>query len=106
MLFMGEEYGEENPFFYFISHSDKNLIEAVQKGRKKEFEGFNWEGEPPDPQDESVFSCSKLQWHLRNEGKHAILLSWYTKLIELRRINPILQNFSKNDIRVAAMEQT
>jgi maltooligosyltrehalose trehalohydrolase len=106
MLFMGEEYGEENPFFYFISHSDKDLIEAVRKGRKKEFEDFNWEGEPPDPQDEIIFNRSKLQWHKRNEGKHAILLNWHKKLIEFRRSNPILQNFSKNDIRVAALEQT
>jgi maltooligosyltrehalose trehalohydrolase len=106
MLFMGEEYGEKSPFFYFISHSDKDLIKAVQEGRKKEFEGFNWETEPPDPQDEKIFKRSKLQWHLRNRGKHAILLTWHKKLIEFRRSNPILQNFSKNDIRVATMDKT
>jgi maltooligosyltrehalose trehalohydrolase len=106
MLFMGEEYAEENPFFYFISHSDKDLIEAVRKGRKKEFEGFNWEGEPPDPQDEEAFNHSKLQWHLKDKGKHAILLQWHKKLIAFRKTNPILQNFSKNDIRVAALEQS
>ncbi len=106
MLFMGEEYGETNPFFYFISHSDKDLIEAVRQGRKKEFEGFNFEGDPPDPQDEKIFNGSKLQWNLRHEGKHAILLSWHKKLIEIRKSNPILQNFSKNDIRVAALEQS
>ena len=29
MLFMGEEYGETNPFQYFIHHSDAALIEMT-----------------------------------------------------------------------------
>lgn len=74
MLFMGEEYGEESPFFYFISHSEEELIKVVREGRKKEFENFNWETEPPDPQDELTFQQSKIQWHKRADGKHAILL--------------------------------
>ena len=35
LLFMGEEYGEEAPFLYFVSHSDPALIEAIRQGRKK-----------------------------------------------------------------------
>src|SRR5574341_367200 len=46
LLFMGEEYGEEAPFLYFVSHSDPDLIEAVRKGRKQEFTAFNWKGNP------------------------------------------------------------
>ena len=37
LLFMGEEYGEKNPFQYFISHTDEQLVKMVQEGRKKEF---------------------------------------------------------------------
>ena len=40
MLFMGEEWGELNPFLYFVSHSDSDLIDAVRQGRKKEFAAF------------------------------------------------------------------
>lgn len=105
MLFMGEEYGEESPFFYFISHSEEELIKAVREGRKKEFENFNWEAEPPDPQDESTFLRSKIQWYKRIDGKHALLLEWHKKLIALRKTNAILQNFSKNDIRVSVSGQ-
>ncbi|MCC9136085.1 malto-oligosyltrehalose trehalohydrolase [Pontibacter silvestris] len=31
MLFMGDEYAEEAPFYYFISHSDTDLIKAVKR---------------------------------------------------------------------------
>src|SRR5690606_11469076 len=70
MLFMGEEYADPSPFFYFVSHTDKELIKAVREGRKKEFEGYNWESEPTDPQEEDTFLRSKLQWELRKKGKH------------------------------------
>ena len=105
LLFMGEEYGEENPFFYFISHSDENLIKAVQKGRLEEFRDFEWKAEPPDPQDEKIFNRSKLNWQKRYSGKHAILLNWYKKLIALRQSTAIFQNFNKNDIRVTTIGQ-
>ncbi|MEJ2051114.1 MAG: malto-oligosyltrehalose trehalohydrolase, partial [Calditrichota bacterium] len=34
LLFMGQEYGEEAPFLYFVSHSDPDLIQAVREGRE------------------------------------------------------------------------
>ena len=36
LLFMGEEYAEEAPFLYFVSHGDADLIRAVREGRKLE----------------------------------------------------------------------
>jgi maltooligosyltrehalose trehalohydrolase len=99
MLFMGEEYAEDAPFYYFVSHSDKDLIAAVREGRKKEFEAFKWETEPEDPQDEKTFNASKLTWSKRNEGEHALMLSWYTELIALRRNHAAMRNFNKNDVR-------
>ncbi|MFP5212185.1 MAG: malto-oligosyltrehalose trehalohydrolase, partial [Acidobacteriota bacterium] len=49
LIFMGQEYGEEAPFLYFISHTDAELVAAVQRGRKEEFKGFGWKEEPPNP---------------------------------------------------------
>lgn len=44
LLFMGEEYGEEQPFQFFCSFDGAELIEAVRGGRKREFEAFHAEG--------------------------------------------------------------
>lgn len=99
LLFMGEEYADDTPFFYFVSHSDQQLIKAVQEGRKKEFESYHWSVEPPDPQSEETFNASKLHWQKRNEGRHGIILKWHQQLIRLRRTQHILQDFSKNNIR-------
>jgi maltooligosyltrehalose trehalohydrolase len=98
LLFMGEEYGEDAPFYYFIDHSDKALIKAVQEGRKKEFEKFHWPTSPPDPYDEETFIESKLSWDKRNSGDHKILLQWYKELIGLRKHAAVLKNFNKSDI--------
>src|SRR5690606_4570153 len=96
MLFMGEEYGDPTPFFYFVSHSDKELIQAVREGRKKEFEGYNWDTEPLDPQEEETFQRSKIQWNLREKADHKLLLMWYKRLIGLRKNFPALATFNKN----------
>jgi maltooligosyltrehalose trehalohydrolase len=84
LLFMGEEWGEESPFLYFVSHGDQALVEAVRKGRKEEFKEFIGKEEPPDPQDEMVFLRSKLNWN-RTVDKQNILLEWYRHLIEIRK---------------------
>ncbi len=105
LLFMGEEYADETPFFYFVSHSDQELIKAVQEGRKKEFENYQWQAEPPDPQDEKTFQNSILHWQKRKSGKHQTMLQWHQKLIEMRRTHPVLQNFSKNDIKAHVIDE-
>ncbi len=105
MLFMGEEYGEDNPFYYFVSHSDPALVEAVRKGRKEEFAGFNSDFETPDSQGEETFQSSKLDWEKRKRGKHAVLLKWYQTLIRLRREEEVLQNFDKNAVDVRTEQE-
>jgi maltooligosyltrehalose trehalohydrolase len=100
MLFMGEEYAEDNPFLYFVSHTDKDLIKAVQEGRKEDFAKFQFEGNPPDPQNEKTFDSSKLQWQKRNKGRHRVMLNWYTELIRLRREQEALHNYNKDCIQV------
>jgi maltooligosyltrehalose trehalohydrolase len=95
LLFMGEEYGETNPFQFFTSHSDKELIENVRKGRKSEFAAFHIKGEPVDPQSDQAFIHSKLQWDLLYEGQHHQLLSFYRALIELRKSDPALKRLNR-----------
>ncbi|WP_207515128.1 malto-oligosyltrehalose trehalohydrolase [Longitalea luteola] len=94
LLFMGEEYGEKNPFQFFTSHSDPELIKNLVEGRRKEFAAFNWEGEVPNPQDEAVFNQSKLSWKL-NEVPG--LFDFYQHLIAFRKKRPALRNFRRND---------
>jgi maltooligosyltrehalose trehalohydrolase len=85
LLFMGEEYGETNPFMYFVSHTDKDLIEMVRKGRKEEFAAMHAAGEAPDPQSEDTFNASKLNWELLSLVRHQALFQFYRHLISLRK---------------------
>jgi maltooligosyltrehalose trehalohydrolase len=103
LLFMGEEYGEEAPFLYFVSHGDKALIEAVRKGRSDEFKHCAWDGEPPDPQDERTFLASKINWEERGQGGHAVLLNFYRALIKLRRETPALSELDRDRLAVSAV---
>ncbi len=105
LIFMGEEYGEESPFLYFVSHSDPDLIEAVREGRKEEFKLFSWKGEPPDPQSVGTFLMSKLKWEKRMEGKHKVLLGFYKNLIGLRKSVSALSNLDKNNLDVSGLEE-
>jgi len=89
MIFMGEEYGEKAPFQYFTSHDDKDLIEAVRKGRLEEFDDFTWEGQPPDPHDEETFRRSKL-----TRKEDPALRGLYKRLLELRRDTPALRSLN------------
>jgi maltooligosyltrehalose trehalohydrolase len=100
LLFMGEEWAETNPFLYFVSHSDPQLIEAVREGRKKEFEAFQLEGSSPDPFAESSFHQCKLQWHLLESGKHEVMLRYYQELINLRKKFAVLFNHNRKNISV------
>ena len=104
LLFMGEEYGEESPFLYFISHTDSDLVEAVRKGRKEEFKHFHLEGEFQDPQSPETLKKCQLQWEKRKEGKHKALLELYRHLIQLRRTVPAVKNLDKHNLEVSSTE--
>src|SRR5215217_7556055 len=79
MLFMGEEWSEQHPFQYFVSHTDPDLAEAVRKGRRAEFAAFHAEGEAPDPMSEETFLSSKLQWEFVEAEPHKTMLQYYKK---------------------------
>lgn len=105
LLFMGEEYGEDAPFLYFTSHSDPNLIEAVRQGRKREFSGFKWQGEPQDPQGTEAFLKSKINWNKRSGGNHKILLAFYKHLIAVRKTTSALSSLDKKSLVVNGLER-
>ncbi|HEY9621349.1 MAG TPA: malto-oligosyltrehalose trehalohydrolase [Crinalium sp.] len=104
LLFMGEEYGEDAPFLYFVSHTDPDLIEAVRAGRRKEFAAFHLEGEYSDPESVETFKRSQLNWAKRQEGKHKVLLELYQHLIQLRRSIPALKVLDKQNLDASVLE--
>ncbi|GAA4425269.1 malto-oligosyltrehalose trehalohydrolase [Pontibacter saemangeumensis] len=105
MLFMGEEYGEENPFLYFVSHTDKELVEAVRRGRKEEFSYFASKGVAPDPQSEDTYLRSRLQRSYMTNEKQGKLREFYKELIRLRKTSPALARPDKPYMQVKLEEE-
>ncbi len=91
LLFMGEEYGETNPFQYFVSHRNPDLVEAVRKGRRSEFASFGWSEDVPDPQAEETFLRSRLDPARAQTEPHRRLSHLYRDLIQLKRGEPMLR---------------
>jgi maltooligosyltrehalose trehalohydrolase len=100
LLFMGEERSESNPFQFFVSHSDEELIKAVRKGRKAEFADFHTKGEAPDPQAVETFQRSKLNWANINQEPHQTMLEYYKTLIRLRKHQPALKTLNRENMSV------
>ncbi|GAB3624581.1 malto-oligosyltrehalose trehalohydrolase [Mariniluteicoccus endophyticus] len=91
MIFMGEEWGASTPWAFFTSHPEPELGEAVSKGRLEEFAKMEWgDVEVPDPQDESTFTGSMLNWDEVDQGSHAELFQLYKELLVQRRTHPEL----------------
>ncbi len=93
LLFMGEEYGETNPFLFFTDfHGD--LAKAVRDGRRKEFEGHaGHEGETvPDPNAKKTFDACRLDWKKLKSADGKNWLEFTRALLKLRReiVMPLL----------------
>ncbi len=106
LLFMGEEYGEKNPFLYFVSHNDPELNRLVKEGRQKEFSGFYGSdaSEVPDPSDEETYHHSTLSWNIETGSRSGILLEYYRELIRLRKENPVLSGPDKKKLKTSLSE--
>jgi maltooligosyltrehalose trehalohydrolase len=100
MIFMGQEYGETSPFYYFTSHTDPALIESVRRGRQREYEPYARGREFADPQAPETFKRSKLKWALMTQSPHAELLRFYRDLIALRQKERCLANCDKGRTHV------
>ena len=100
LLFMGEEWAETNPFFFFASHSTPELAKDTKKGRQEEFSAFHSDGEVPDPQTEETYDGAKLQWGLLDQEPHKTLLRYYQTLIAFRQQLPALRNLNREQTNV------
>lgn len=105
MLFMGEEWSSKDPFQYFVSHTDPDLVEAVRKGRKAEFADFHAQGEAPDPQSEETFKRSTLNWEVLDQPPHQTMRQYYIKLLNVRRLYNSLKIPNRDTIKVIHDEQ-
>jgi maltooligosyltrehalose trehalohydrolase len=101
MLFMGEEYGENNQFLYFVDHNDQELNRLVREGRQKEFEDFHTEDKSttPDPASEDTFIKSKLAPDPLSDAYASALFDYHKFLIHLKKTHPVLQYTDKNSVR-------
>lgn len=104
LLFMGEEWGETNPFLFFVSHSDPALLDAVREGRRKDF-GFPEGGSVPDPAGEEAFALSKIAWEKRLAGTGHTLWRYYQALLAMRKTHPALRSRRKEDLDVTRWGQ-
>jgi len=96
LVFMGEEFGETNPFLFFTDfHGD--LAKAVREGRRREFADFsNFSSEEaeriPDPNAFSTFEASMLDWDRVETVPGRRRLDLFRRLLQVRRahIGPLL----------------
>ncbi len=90
LLFMGQEWASSSPFQYFTDHGGE-LGQLVTKGRLTEFGQFPEFSDPgqragiPDPQAESTFLRSKLEWEELARTPHLHVWNWYRRLLSLRK---------------------
>jgi maltooligosyltrehalose trehalohydrolase len=106
LLFQGQEFAASSPFLFFTDHNPE-LGKLVTEGRRKEFAGFAAFADParrekiPDPQAESTFRRSVLDWGERE--RHAEVLELYRTLLRLRQHDPVLRHQDRASTRARAL---
>jgi maltooligosyltrehalose trehalohydrolase len=107
MLFMGEEFGADQPFPFFCDF-EPELANRVRDGRRAEFARFPEFQDParreliPDPTSEQTFLSAKLDWEHAAQGVHADWFRLYQALLTIRHreIVPLLKNASSGRYKV------
>ncbi|MFC6489381.1 malto-oligosyltrehalose trehalohydrolase [Nitratireductor sp. GCM10026969] len=89
LVFMGEEYGETNPFLFFTDFHGE-LAKAVREGRRREFASFSHFSKEnaeriPDPNALSTFEDSALDWDRAKTEAGQRRLALFRRLLETRR---------------------
>ncbi len=90
LLFMGQEWAASTPFAYFTDHNPE-LGALVTEGRRREFAYFSEFADPearrkiPDPQAESTFLASRLDWAERERPERAGVLRLHRALLAIRK---------------------
>lgn len=103
-LFMGEEYDDPAPFYFFTSHIDPKLAAAVRAGREREFAEHGWPPGAVDPQSPETFAASRLNHSLAASGRHAVLWRFYRELLRLRRETPAIRQPVREQGRVMVLD--
>lgn len=99
LLFMGEEWGSQQPFLYFTDHHDE-LADAVRQGRRDEFAAFSKFTDAtqresiPDPNALETFTQSIPDFASRDTPAGRGWLEFYRSLLDIRqqKIVPHLPN--------------
>ena len=91
MLWMGEEWGARTPWQFFSDH-EGDLGDAIRTGWATE--------DVPDPQAESTFRASGLDWSEVEQERHVAQLAWTRDLISLRRSRPELSDGRRDRVQV------
>lgn len=105
MLFMGQEWAASTPFLFFTDHNEE-LGKLVTAGRRKEFEGFKAFTDPeirekiPDPQAESTWRRSVLDWSELERPEHAGVLALYRACLELRNLETVFRPKNRDSWQV------
>ena len=108
MLFMGEEWAARTPFQFFTDFDDPELADAVRQGRAREFGEHGWDAvygpdaTSPDPQAESTFTDSRLDWDEQAQPEQARHLAWVKALAALRRLRPELRDGAAASLHITA----
>jgi maltooligosyltrehalose trehalohydrolase len=86
LLFMGEEWGSEQPFPFFCDFQG-DLADAVREGRRAEFESFfaGQSGDLPDPLSPETFRSAVLDWADAERPPHRQRLDLVRRLLDIRR---------------------
>lgn len=89
LLFMGQEWAATSPFQYFTDH-EAGLGRLVTEGRRREFKDFaafaeaGAEAAIPDPQAETTFLGSRLDWSEPEREPHASMMRLYAAVLAFR----------------------
>lgn len=90
LLFMGQEWGNSQPFPYFCDF-EPSLAAKVRDGRRREFPDMRAD-RIPDPTDVRTFHSAVLDWALADKERGRAWLAFHTRLLQLRHafVTPVL----------------
>jgi len=106
LLFMGQEWGCEQPFPFFCDFEGE-LARLVTEGRRREFAAFPEFSDPtalariPDPNASETFASAVLRWEEIRDEPRRRWLEYHTELLAIRRreIVPRLAGAAANGAR-------
>jgi 1,4-alpha-glucan branching enzyme/maltooligosyltrehalose trehalohydrolase len=109
MLFMGEEYGADQPFLYFCNYQG-DLAKAISEGRRNEFASFGAFADEkrreqiPDPNVEQTYLASQLDVEDLTRAPHREWLAYTQGLLSVRaaKLVPLIPEIIAGAARYAA----